>query len=322
MNRGRLTLYSLCICAAIFAAFSVQTSAQIITAQEFSGRATGINSVITTNGTVQNMTAGDTCPLPPRGGTSTVTAPGGPLIVGVLGSGPIVSTTSGAGITSQSSSSVSGFTLIAGGWNIRAVGVSSSTQCNCCDISAPTCSSQSSVTGLTVTDPTGANVTVTPNGTNNQVVNLPGGIGTITFNERSSTGPGDLTVNAMHINITVGASNYNVVVASSHSDIVCPGIVITAANVNVSGHVLDSNGAAISRATVTITNAQGVVVRTATSDDIGAYTLTDIQSGSTYIVGASAKGYVFTPRALNLLDEVTGFNLTGTPRFGFAGASR
>ena len=313
MNRGRLTFFSLTVLAAIFAAFSVQTFAQITTAQEFSGRATGINSTITTNGTSTTTVSGDTCPLPPRGGSSTVTATGGPLILGVLGSGTITSSTSGSGITSQSSSSLSNFIFNAGGWSIRADSVSSSTQCNCCDISAPACSAQSSVSGLTVTDPSGANVTITPTGATNQTVAV-GGIGSITFNERISTGPGDLTINAMHINVTVGASTYNVIVASSHSDIVCPGIVITAADVNISGHLLDSNGTPISRATVSITNSQGVVVRTATSDTNGAYTLTGIQSGSTYIVSASSKPYVFTPRSLTVLDEVTGFNLIGLPR--------
>lgn len=314
MNRGRLTFFFLCISAAIFAALSVQAHAQIVTAQEFSGRATGINSTITANGTTSTMTAGDTCPLPPRGGTSTVTTPGGPLIQGVLGSGTIVSSTSGSGITSQSSSSVTGFVLNAGGWSIHANNVNSSTQCNCCDISAPMCSAMSSVTGLTVTDSTGANVVVAPNGSINQVVTLPGGVGTITFNERSSTGPGDLTINAMHINITVGGSTYNVIVASSHSDIVCPGIIITAGEVNVSGHLLDSNGGPIARATVSIANSQGVIVRSTTSDESGAYVLTNIQSGSTYIVSASSKLYVFTPRSVNVLDEVTGFNLIGLPR--------
>lgn len=313
MNGGRLKVISLCIGVAFLAALNVQIMAQVPTAQEFSGRATGINSTITTNGTVSTMTAGDTCPLPPRGGTSTVTTPGGPLIVGVLGSGTIVSSTSGSGITSQSSSSVTGFVLNAGGWSFHANNVESSTQCNCCDIASPMCSAMSSVTGLTVTDPTGANVTVTPNGSNNQVVTLP--VGSITFNERATTGTGDLTVNAMHISVTVAGSVYNVIVASSHSDIVCGSIVITAGEVDVSGHVLDANNAPIPRTTVTISNAQGLVVRSTTSDDTGAYTLTGVQSGSTYIVSASSKSYVFTPRSLNVLDDVTGFNLVGLPRF-------
>jgi len=164
-----------------------------------------------------------------------------------------------------------------------------------------------------VTDPSGANVTITPTGATNQTVAV-GSVGSITFNERISTGPGDLTINAMHINVTVGSSTYNVVVGSAHSDIVCPGIIITAADVSVSGHLLDPNGAPIARVNVSITNSQGVVVKTAASDESGAYTLTGIQSGATYIISASSKGWSFTPRSLNLLDDVTGFNLTGVPR--------
>jgi hypothetical protein len=314
MNRGRLSLISLCIGAAIFAASSVQTNAQIVTAQEFSGRATGINAVLTTNGTSTTTTVGDTCPLPIHGGSSTVNATASTIIQGILSSGTIASSTSGSGITSQASSSVNNFFLNAGGWQISASNVTSSTQCNCCDISSPQCSAQMSVSGLTVTDPSGTPVAVSPNGSANQVVTLPGGAGTITFNERVSAGPGDLTINAIHVNITSGGTNYNVIVASSHSNIVCPGIIITAGEVNVSGHLLDQNGAPISRGTVSITNSQGVVVRTTTSDTNGAYTLTNVQSGSTYVVSAMHRSYVFAPRSLNLVDEVTGFNLTGVPR--------
>src|SRR3954452_18939575 len=102
MHRG-LSVISICIFAAI-AAFSVQTFAQIQTAQVFSGQGTGIISTITpTGGTATTTVSGDTCPLPPRGGSATVTATGGPLIPGVLGSGTIVSSTSGSGITSQAS---------------------------------------------------------------------------------------------------------------------------------------------------------------------------------------------------------------------------
>jgi len=118
----------------------------------------------------------------------------------------------------------------------------------------------------------------------------------------------------MHINVTVGGTNYNVLVATSHSDIVCPGIIITAGEFNISGHTVDPNGSPIPRVTVTISNTQGTVIRSTVTDESGAYTLSNIQSGSTYIVGASNKLYVFTPRTINLLDDVTGFNLVGLPR--------
>jgi len=312
MNRGRFYVVYLSITAAVVFAACFQVNAQITTASEFSGRGTGIRSTLTAGtGTPSTTSYGDTCPLPPRGGTSTATSPGGVLIPGVLGSGPITSTTSGAGITSQSSSSVNGFTLVAGGWTFRAVEATSATQCNCCDVASPGCSGQSSITGFSITDPSGSTVPVTISGSTNQIVMLP--IGTVTFNERMAA-PGELTANAIHINVTVGGTNYNVVVASSHSDILCGTLVITAADVNISGRIVDANGTGISRAGVTITNAQGQVVRTTTSSETGVYTLTQVESGQTYIVQAAHRLYTFTPRPITLLDEVNGFNLTGTPR--------
>src|SRR2546423_798949 len=106
MNRGKFNLVSICISVAFMLGLFAQAKAQIVTAQSFSGRATGIYSTITTNGTASTTITGDTCPLPARGGTSTVTT-SGVLITSVLGTGTIVSSTSGSGITSQSSSSVS-----------------------------------------------------------------------------------------------------------------------------------------------------------------------------------------------------------------------
>lgn len=312
MNRGKAYIFTFCITALAALSAGQNAKAQILTAQEFSGRATGISSTITTNGTPSTVTAGDTCPLPRRGGTTTATT-SGVLIPGVLGSGTIVSSTSGSGVTSQSSTSVSDFIFRAGGWTFRANNVSSSTQCNCCDIANPGCSGQSSTTGLSVTDSTGANVPVTITGQANQVVTLPGGVGTITFNERVS-GPGSLTANAMRINVTFGGTNYNVLVASSHSDIVCPGIGPTPAQVNISGRTIDSTGGTISRAAVTVINAQGVVVASATSSMNGDYTLTGITVGQTYMIQATHRSFDFTPRTINLVDEMTGFDLTGIPR--------
>lgn len=310
MNRGKVNYISFSIAVAIFIAIGAYAGkAQIVNAQEFSGRATGINSTITTNGAASTTTAGDTCPLPPRGGTSTVTT-AGILIPGTLASGTIVSTTSGSGITSQSSSSVSNFFFAGGGFTITATNVSTATQCNCCDIANPGCSGAAGVAGLSVTGPSGT-IPITVTGAMNQVVTLPGGAGTITFNERTSS-TGSLTVNGMHINITSGATNYNVVVASSHSNILCPGIVITPTQVNISGRTVDQNGGGIARVTVSITNSTGALIATASSGADGSYTLTNITVGQTYIIQATNKSFTFAPRTLNLLDEVTGFDLVGT----------
>lgn len=312
MNMGKERLVSICISVAIVMAAFIVSQAQVTGSSEYSGRATGINSVININGASSTTVTGDTCPLPARGGTSTVTTSGS-LITGILGTGTVVSTTSGAGLTSQSSSSVSDFYLNAGGWIIKASNVTTRTQCSCCDIAAPACNGETNISGLTVTDPTGANVAVTINGQANQVVNLPNGAGTITFNERSSA-PGSLTVNGMHINIAAGGNTYNVVVASSHSDILCGSLIITPSNVNVSGRVLDTSGAAIPQASITLSNDRGQIIRSAMSGMDGSYQFTEVQTGQTYVVQANHKAYTFQPRAINLLDEMTDVNLVGTAR--------
>src|ERR1044071_6233017 len=118
MNRGKFNFVHLAIYAVILSAASFQARAQILTADQFCGRATGINSVISTNGTPSTIVAGDTCPLSPRGGSSTLTTSGN-LIPGVLGSGSIASSTSASGITSQASSNVSDFFFRGGGWTVQ-----------------------------------------------------------------------------------------------------------------------------------------------------------------------------------------------------------
>lgn len=312
MNMGKDKLVSICISVAIVLATFIVSQAQVTGTSEYSGRATGINSVININGASTTTVTGDTCPLPARGGTSTVTT-SGPLITGILGTGTVVSTTSGAGLTSQSSSSVSDFYLNAGGWIIKASNVTTRTQCSCCDIAAPSCNGETNINGLTVTDPSGANFAVTVNGQANQVVTLPNSAGTITFNERSSA-PGSLTVNGMHINITAGGNTYNVVVASSHSDILCGSLVITPADVNISGRTVDITGAPIGQVSVTLSNDRGQIIRSALTGADGSYQFTEVQTGQTYVIQANSKAYTFQPKVINLLDEMTDVTLVGTAR--------
>src|SRR3989440_10048221 len=58
----------------------------------------------------------------------------------------------------------------------------------------------------------------------------------------------------------------------------------------ISGTVKDSNGSAIPNATVTITNAATNLVRTATTDEDGFYTATNLPVGS-YTVAAVGNGF-------------------------------
>lgn len=294
MNKERTLFALFCF---LFAIAAGATSAE---AQLYSGRATGINATVTINGTPTTTTVGDTCPLSPTGGSHIATTPFG-VVPGILRTGPITSTTSGAGNSSQSSSTVQDLNLSAGGYTIRATSVNASAQCNCCTPSAATCGGRTTITGLTVTDPSGAPVTIVPNGTPNQTVTVPGG--TIIINEQTSA-PGELTINALRVNITgTNGTNTNVVVASAHADIECLATSPTASNVVVSGRVIDANGRGVGRAAVTITNGQNV--QSTRTNASGGFSFAEVMSGQTYILEASHPSYTFAPVVLNVLDEIT-----------------
>ncbi|MEP7213496.1 MAG: carboxypeptidase-like regulatory domain-containing protein [Acidobacteriota bacterium] len=303
MNQGR-TLFSLfCFLFALTALGASTANAQI-----YSGRATGINSTVTVSGNPTTTTVADTCPLSPTGGSHIATTPLG-IVSGLLRTGPITSTTSGAGNSSQSSSTVQDLNLAAGGYTIRATSVGSTAQCNCCTPTMPTCGGRTTIAGLTVTDPAGAPVTIVPNGTVNQTVSL-GTAGSIIINEQT-TAAGSITVNALHINITgTNGTNSNVIVASSHSDIECQVTSPTPANVSVSGRVVDANGRAIGRVTVTLTN--GADVLKSQSNAMGNFSFAEVEAGPTYILEASSPFYTFSPVVLRVLDEVSDAEIRAT----------
>ena len=89
-------------------------------------------------------------------------------------------------------------------------------------------------------------------------------------------------------------------------------LVPTAAPASISGRVLTSTGRSIPNAIVTLTDASGVS-RTARSNTFGYYTFSNVQSGQSYILQASARLYTFAPRAINLTDDLTGFDITAEP---------
>lgn len=73
-----------------------------------------------------------------------------------------------------------------------------------------------------------------------------------------------------------------------------------AATATLRGHIADPTGAFIPGAKITITNALGVTVKTATSDAAGAYSVTGLAPGS-YIVQTSVDGFApFTSPTLTL----------------------
>jgi hypothetical protein len=79
-----------------------------------------------------------------------------------------------------------------------------------------------------------------------------------------------------------------------------PAAVTPAAASSIHGHIADPTGALIPGATVTITNALGVAVKSTTSDAAGSYSVTGLAPGG-YIVQATVEGFAnFTSPTLQL----------------------
>ena len=83
----------------------------------------------------------------------------------------------------------------------------------------------------------------------------------------------------------------------------------SASSVTIGGRVLTARGRGISRAIVTVTDAQGET-RTALTNQFGYYRLTDISPGETYILSVKSKRYIFAQRTqvLNVSQAVDDIN--------------
>jgi predicted extracellular nuclease len=83
---------------------------------------------------------------------------------------------------------------------------------------------------------------------------------------------------------------------------------LTAAPVSVSGRVLSAAGTGVRGARVTMVGDDGVT-KTAIANAFGYYTFNDVASGRNYMLLAAARGYLFSPRNLNVDDQLTGVDL-------------
>lgn len=80
-----------------------------------------------------------------------------------------------------------------------------------------------------------------------------------------------------------------------------------AAGATIAGRVTDQAGRAISRATIVLTDSNGVA-RTAVTNPFGYFVFTDVPVGQTYTASVRHKRYQFEPRAVNLADDFTGLD--------------
>ena len=83
----------------------------------------------------------------------------------------------------------------------------------------------------------------------------------------------------------------------------------TAAAVNISGRILTADGRGVSRAQVTLTNADGTT-RVVSSNVFGYYRFNGVDAGQTVVVSVAAKRYTFAPQIISVSSEMTGLNFT------------
>jgi hypothetical protein len=189
--------------------------------------------------------------------------------------------------------------IVVGGVRITANRVTANSGCICCpgeDIGS--CAGSVSATSIVITDQAGAQTSVTVTGQPNQVVSLPGGVGTLTINEQTVTA-GAISVNGLRINAASNGVTYDIAVAAASSSLICNTTLPTAADATVSGQVSTANGRPLSKAAVTLRDANGNA-RTTYTDKLGRYTFSEVESGETYILYATYRSYTFEPKTVTV----------------------
>lgn len=126
-------------------------------------------------------------------------------------------------------------------------------------------------------------------------------VGTLTREQRGGSRTNDLpaTTNAVGGDGTdIGSTEY---------------LTTTAASGSISGSVVDAFGRAIQRAKITAVDLESGATVSALTNQMGRYSLKELEAGGTYIVSVTAKGYVASmPQALYVGDSIKDFNLTMT----------
>lgn len=269
--------------------------------QSYGGRATGVTATVN-NGTPANYVFADTGQLPASGGNISISVPSS-FIPGVMVTGVLTASTSGALRSSQSVTVANDVDIQIGGVRIRANRVTANSGCICCPgVGDGTCGGSTVFNGLTITDQAGTVTNVSVTGEANQVVTLPNGVGTLTLNQQI-TGTSSITVNGMRVDASVNGTVYTAVVATASSSIECLIVAPTPTEVTVSGRVLDRYGRAISKTTVTLTDGTSGATRSTITNSFGQYAFDAVEAGRTYVLNASHRSYSFSAKAFTANDN-------------------
>jgi hypothetical protein len=210
MNRHGLRLFVLMLASGCLLAATVpQAMAASSGGQtKFSGQAT----VVRANVLGQDVVLSDTGALPESGGAleaSLLEA----NVPGLLTAEVLHASTVGQNKESNAEASVANFSLTVGGNTIAADFLGARARAACA-ASGPVTSGSSEIAALTINGQT-----IAVSGQPNQRVDLVAG-GYVIINEQTSTRPGDITVNALHVVIPGLA---DVIISSAHADVVCAG---------------------------------------------------------------------------------------------------
>jgi len=244
--KGKNILFRFLMTVAVLGLFGLSTAQAQTTPTSFSGDATGVIANANVLGTVTtNVRVAQTGQLPAAGGSLQGDVANANIQLGALGTlsslttGVIQTRTSGgaAGGTpnsSQSRATVNNLNLgLLGGTlntiNVTATTVQSTTLCTC-GANGPTCSGTTTIENLRVNNVLVTATAIVMPAPNTVIVvplldalGIPIGTVTLTLNEQIISGPGDITVNALRIQVTAlnGSVTTNIIIAQSHSDITC-----------------------------------------------------------------------------------------------------
>jgi hypothetical protein len=149
-------------------------------------------------------------PLPSSGGADEATLLEA-SVPGLLTAEVLHASTVGQGDHSRSEASVARVALTVGGNSISAGFLMARAEARCSN-GNPSTSGSSEIAELVINGQT-----IVVSGAPNQTILLP--VGRVVINEQRSAGPGDITVNALHV-VVDGVAD--VIIASAHADIGCP----------------------------------------------------------------------------------------------------
>ena len=180
----------------------------------YSGRATVVRATATPPLVPPvEVVLADAGPLPSSGGEDETSLLDGE-VPGLLTVQVLHASTVGRGNHSRSEASVANLSLTAGGNSVSAGFLMARAEAQCTS-AGPTASGSSEIAELVINGQT-----IVVSGEPNQTIPLPNGVGQVVINEQRSPGPGDITVNALHVTVTGVA---DVIISSAHADITCPG---------------------------------------------------------------------------------------------------